>query len=608
MEKKSAIGLTLVISVIAIRIISRTAIFELASNTTILAGTLVFFAAILLFLWTLILPASQHEKFFTGAFFLRSALGATWIVALCLLLFPCSFEMNDDVALSKWIAAGFDVPFISIVLGRFLGLLYRHISATVPWYGLFLYCCHVVALALIIFGLLQFKLSRKNNSIFLAVFLSIYMYMLIKVTFTSTAIMLGGAALFLFFSILFCKEKNSTPWLIIAGMVLGITYLIRVNSFVGLLLFSWPLFLYCLRKYYRVILLFFLPVIVIVVFEKCLYHFTVSDAFKDFQTFNKLRGKIHEFPIADANVDNDVLFEANGWSTNDYLLFIHWFFPSEEKYNSETLENVFKLSQPYTPAAISAKIESFLKSGHRLGLYFWKFWLLILIWGLLLWFSDRKAKHRFFLALFYFNAFGILVMINYTMRFPNRIAYPFFLFIFLSGIVFYKYIKKPKIINTVLVIASALFVIYYIYDTQDILIKTKYLSIRDQKIIHQLQNVDEKPVFYILPTSLPGSIRKPLTIYHDPYVNLGSGWSTFSPYYYHKLNSVGLESAHDIVPWMIDKTNAFFVCKSIDRFHIIEYTLDTYGITCERELVKEIYLNRNAMILVFRLKSVRDKN
>ena len=226
----------------------------------------------------------------------------------------------------------------------------------------------------------------------------------------------------------------------------------------------------------------------------------------------------------------------------------------------------------------------------------------------MLWFCNRKVKHRLYLILFYLNAFGLIAVINYALRFPNRIAYPFFLFIFLCGIVFFKDIKKHKITEALIVLASALFVIYYIYNMDDILIKTKYLSIRDQEIVSQLQNVDQYPVLYILPTSIPGQIRRPLKVYEDPYVNFGSGWSTFSPYYYQKLNSIGIEKAHDIIPWMLRNRNAYFVCKNIDQFPVEKYTLYTYGISCDRELVKEIYLNENATIVIFRLKSVNDEN
>ena len=243
------------------------------------------------------------------------------IVSSALLLFPASFQVNDDIEIIKFIENGFDTTFMSVLLGRILSFLYLDITANIPWYTFFLYFFHIISITLIITGIKALRLKKIVSSIIFTIFISYYLYFLILLTFTSTALMLGITSCFLYFCLLENKEihkknLNHTYLLLTLGLFISFSYLIRASAAKGTSLLFLPIFLYYYKNW-KSHLILFLPIAIIISLNTYLENHTTTSPYREFKEFNQQRGKIHGFPLQKISIKR--LLNENSWSENDFF-------------------------------------------------------------------------------------------------------------------------------------------------------------------------------------------------------------------------------------------------------------------------------------------------
>lgn len=566
------------------------------------------YVIILFFISLLFFKKEEEEEKLANIIF------SLFIVSSALLLFPASFQVNDDIEIIKFVGNGFDTTFMSVLLGRILSFLYLDITADIPWYTFFLYFCHIISVTLIITGIKVLRLKRIVSSIIFTIFISYYLYFLILLTFTSTALMLGITSCFLYFCLLENKEAhrnnlNHIYILLTLGLFISSCYLIRTSAAKGISLLSLPIFLYYYKKWKSHLILFF-PIAIIISLNIYLENYTTTSAYKEFNEFNQQRGKVHGYPLRKINKKR--LLEANSWTENDFLLFVfYWTFSDERKYNFKTLSLIKEIESPLKPFSVQ-EIKNILKS-NKIFIIEHLSEVLFLFSLILLLLFPSAGKKKFFLISFSVYVISIVAIMNTYYRFPPWVSKPVFLFILLSMLLH----GKDKKIDTskinalksgAFIVFGLIFIINSIIELEREIIFQNNSSLKRENIEKKLLSIDKNPVFYILPRISMFPRNSVYRDYNDSKIfDLASGWSTFSPYFHNKINSIGINTGSDILPWMINHSNTYFITDYTDYTadysnRLVQFIDETYMIKCSVENIK--YFDR---FLIFRLKKTDSK-
>ncbi|HGJ67264.1 TPA: hypothetical protein ENS27_18030, partial [bacterium] len=83
-------------------------------------------------------------------------------------IFVSRYSTNDDLAILSDIKAGTPTHFMSSILGNFLSLLYKKVSFSIPWYGIFV----GISLVLSLFVLLRTLLVANGKKLIVSIILS----------------------------------------------------------------------------------------------------------------------------------------------------------------------------------------------------------------------------------------------------------------------------------------------------------------------------------------------------------------------------------------------------------------------------------------------------
>ena len=142
---------------------------------------------------------------------------------LILYFLPVQYAVNDDYAILTEIKNNVNTSFMSPILGYFLSFLY-YLNACIPWYGLFLYFIHFVALYILITTVLKRNWNKMLSYGFLFIYLVFYLDFLQKVSYNNSSIMLGITVVVYF---LFNIRNLSNARSFLVGLLFAISYLIR---------------------------------------------------------------------------------------------------------------------------------------------------------------------------------------------------------------------------------------------------------------------------------------------------------------------------------------------------------------------------------------------
>lgn len=356
----------------------------------------------------------EIKRYLSVLFFLLLYFGFT------LYFLPIQYAVNDDYAILTEIKNNVNTSFMSPVLGCFLSFLYS-LNENIPWYGLFLYFIHFVALYILITTLLKRNWNKILSYSFLFIYLMFYLEFLVKVSYNNSSIMLGISVIVYF---LFNIRNLSTLKSLLVGLLFTVSYLIRTETIYLLLCFSAPAF-YLEKKYYHRIFYFLFPAIIVFSLHMMTDNFAFSEEQKNFNEFNKLRGAFHCYPAARNNYNNQNILKVNNWTGNDYLVLDAWFFMDERKFNAGSMENVFKYSVQ-ARSDLNSRISEV--AGNIKGYYIYYLFAAIM----LLLFILGSNYIRFLIAAGYFiYCFAGIAALQIFFRFPSYISTQIFLIMFL---------------------------------------------------------------------------------------------------------------------------------------------------------------------------------
>lgn len=503
-------------------------------------------------------------------------------VILSLTLFKTSFHVNDDVAILNFIKEGFSVFFMSELLGYFLSFLYIKTSPLVPWYGLYFTLFNIIILYLSLKSL--YYLIENKNYFFMScgIFLLFFTPYIISITYTISALMIGTVAL-IYFSINLGKVISIKTTLLL-GILFAHSYLFRTDAPIALVLFSLPFLVYLIVKFqYKIkyILLFFLPLILILVVNTAISNYIKSAELKSYQEFNTIRGKFHGFPVSDINTNNKVILEKNNWSENDYLMLKNWMFWDESKYNINTLSNIFTYSMNITEQNIN--LTNICYALNQL-LKHYKYYIIVLI--ILILYSFNKLDQKHFVLILLYMTYFFLGALTFELfyRFPERLAVPLFIlsiFILLYLLKNQKQdypfnIKKRTILFIAIIIISPLF-----NNTKHKVVASERSWENTYLMFNYLQtNYSEYIFVNQAGTPLSNPILSPFEEFTYNLQIIDGGWPIFSPYFYFQLEKFGLTKGEDIYLFLLNHDNVLFAGNNTGAMLIKKFIEEKYGKKC----------------------------
>lgn len=487
---------------------------------------------------------------------------------------PVQYAVNDDYAILTQIKNNVNTSFMSPVLGYFLSCLYS-LNDRIPWYGLFLYFIHFIALYILITTLLKRNLNKILIYGFIFIYLILYLEFLLKVSYNNSSIMLGISAVVYF---LFNIRTLSTVKSLLAGLLFVLSYLIRGEAIYLVLFFSAPAF-YFERKYYREIFYFLFPAIMIIALHMMTGNFAFSEEQKNFNEFNKLRGAFHHYPVAWNNYNNHNILESNNWTKNDYLSLDAWFFMDERKFNAATMENIFRFSVP-ADNDLNAGINEIAGNIKAYNIYY-------LFTGIfmLLFIAGSSYTGCLITAGYFIYCFAGIAALQLFFRFPSHIAAQVFMAMFLVMFFFactfeLKIINRRKSIAMILAVLPLLALKFY--DLSNNVSNTARMTDFFHRAYVVQLNQRYQGGTFILPImphlAMPLECSNPLMETRLKINIIPFGWLTYSPAFYKSIKKyLNVDNAYELFPAIAHRNDVYLLGTEHWMQAVQIYLNETFG-------------------------------
>jgi hypothetical protein len=548
---------------------------------------------------------------------------------IILFLFNRYYGSNDNIAILWNIKADCLVYFMSVSLGKFLSFCYLNITDKIPWYGLTLYTFLGVSLYCTIFSIWKFQ--RLGNLLipFLTMFLALSLRHVIHIDYSAVSILLASGSLLGLLVYLEKADKKCLLPVIILGICFSFSYHIRMDGIKAALCFTAPAVLlgvFEIRKSYIYLLVFIIPLAITISADRLYRNFIETETDIRFREWNTLRGQFHDFPIQYLNQNNELIRDANHWSQNDYLMLSEWIYLDENKFNVDTLRNIFKYALPLPAASIKVLLPlmayKFIELVKTYPVYSCVLIFLALI-GLII-----RGKYNGIIQVFYLcYIFGGTIWMLIFFRLPPRIGSPTLLIcvIWMTYMVFcLKTIRfklnhricRPKAQNVKPQTAafawlqkntdnsrpviSIFSVMFYMRIKNKLMIFAGLLFLffssvsmcnyyNNIKVIYRAQKEYDKNIKDLEATNASLFLIQPrkfsLYQYADPlkYCNFSfkvipCGWPIFSPFFYEVLRKNGMEHAYEIFPRIIGDKDCYIVGDNETVTLMSIYLWETYGL------------------------------
>ncbi len=546
----------------------------------------------------------------------------TAYMGLILFFLHASYHINDNIGILYDIESNQVNYLISMAFQKFLFYLY-HAGNIVPWYGLSLYLVQFCSLYLLIGSLIKLDRFKLFFPPFILIYLGFFTYFVTGVDYTITSILICGSSLFAFMVYLH-ESRVSVIRVILLGLLFSLSYHIRINGADAVIIFTLPvIILFFLagmpvkkkRNLFKYFLIFLIPFLFTYTTDKIVKRYNVCELQKQYDDFNALRGKIHDFPILGENMNNREILQKNNWSENDYKIFIGWIYFDENKYNVQTMSNILTFS---VKTNHSINFVNFFNGFYSALVSFcvenkWEI-MFVLLTAFFLLYEFNPVTTCFTLAyLFYIIAVSLFFCI--FLRFPRRLALPLiltsnvfiiYIIVYLSKIPNLKFRmsflnknfinkqdpgnERKKNIKALLffcLFSLPVFIGSALKIEDDQRIKKSEMNMLMQDIEYLNHNY-KNCVFLHQPCSLRLEFLNPLELNKMDFTLLPTGWGIFSPRFYQALNSIGLKRGCELIPYLVKNSNCYFICpkaniiqESENKKILISFIRETYDLDCD---------------------------
>lgn len=517
-------------------------------------------------------------------------------------LIPYHFHINDDIGIILISNGGYsgeashNLVFMSSLLGRAFVALYQ-VFPDINWYSFVLFACNFASIFLI--ELRLFKYLRGNPVLMAAAILLSLLFspfLISNVTFTIAGFLAGFSALIVLFTGTFSAGNFKTS--LFPGLWLGLSFLIREESFLGVCLLAAPLWILPLVKDFKRFLAFSLGAAVLIGAGLASDYFAYrSPQWQAFLTQSDALYKLNKpLPVPE---DFPEIIKRTGWSENDLAILVkHWWTLNEEKYSAQKFENAAEAIRGHRAQQFRAPPGEWLAQAKKIR-------------DTLPAYVDASLFLFLTLCVLNFGRWarvaiqsGLLLAISavslYTqmfVKFPERIAIPFFLFYCCTAMVLHVYpgtnnrdSKRWTVyIASFLIAAAAFSTVPKFLDFAQI--KTTFVNNRRadfERIMGSLNRLPEDSVLIMMwtfpyeafPVFSRVHFKKPSSI-------LFIGWPVQSPLFFAPLRQIGFSSGRDFEQ-RLTQLPRLYLFATKDFFELFRnYMKENFGATLTQEMLEE---------------------
>lgn len=477
------------------------------------------------------------------------------------------FESPDDMMMIRILTGQYGAEFsgnpifMSPVMGKMIAFLYQ-VLPLYPWYSAILYSFLFIGL------LLGTKLIVDviDNKILLWMcvlgFLSLYMYICVRLNFTSCSLVLWFTAYL--YVLIFHMEKRPIGLCDVAlSLLLVCSYLTRPDMVELGLIFTTPLIGYMLITRLGKVRLCVvaLPLTLVILFTiiNPSYQTMQPEGYKILQT-NK--SQILDTNRGNANNNTKLALDHVGWSEGDYLMFRHWWTYDETIYDSDKEMEFLKINSPYSVGMVS------LKYGLRSLPPMSAFLFIILLLGIMLVRFDNPSPYKKSNTLCW-SLIGLTIAMICGLaciRLPLRVSVPLLIYVLMLLIILrpslnvkHKFSVGPRLLTEITLIILALNIITIRFLSEDAnKIQNLKNEIKETKETVQILN-DSPTYFFNMTPGIENFDGKPISeIKQDWFNEIPGSWLIGTDQYYNYLSKHGHESGRDLIESSINNRNAVF--------------------------------------------------
>jgi hypothetical protein len=504
---------------------------------------------------------------------LLAAAGSAACLGVALSTVTLGFESNDDVGMAQIVSGvttgspSAELIFSNILIGSVLKFLYG-LTDRVNWYTVYLLGAHFLALAGLLWAFLRLQPSRMAVILFALLFVEFEVALLLRLQFTSTAILAAVSGIALILSRDEVSGQHSGPALICGGALVVLAGLIRPDAMYYAVVLLVPLLAYEAFFFRRWRPFAAIGLSVVIAVGAAAYndwHYRKDPAWREFMAYNRARAFIHDLPIVTYEHNTRFFFDRVGWSYTDWGMFTNWFFTDRETFSRERLEAI--LNRFEGSAWSRAKSGQYLADSLRPFHFFPPLVYANLILAIVL---AAGSRVRVFLvvAAEYLLIESVLLLFSWYAKLPARVLLP----AYLSAVVvaFYVVLREASLRRHLMPIASDFvwlrpltaaaalaFAVYYagaFYPVAAMHISKSDFNNRNQQVLalfvrtlrHRYVRYDPQAIFLNWGGRFPMFFTAPLDNYRDlrDLRMLGLGWNTHSPQFDAAVSQLGLSDLY----------------------------------------------------------------
>lgn len=509
------------------------------------------------------------------------------------------FLINDDVLIDQILSGRVSgnpsstVPFISILLGKILYLFYKFAGDTTSLFGILLISVNLLII-LVIINLTFFLKNKVYYLVGISIILLIIPTTLISPTFTITAFLAQGIGLI---SLIVYNINNGKNLYFYFSNVFLITigFLIRPETFFGILLFLSPILLIIIIKLKRFIIIIklaayflFLNFIELLMRNSFIQN---SDLIKDYLNFVDLRGslsftpallKLHQLIIS-GEIQN------SPFSNVDFILLQKWHVFDENIFNYENLNFIIMNVKNLIgiQGILNVDIMNVINRFNSEGSNFYQFLILTLILVLAINLKNKNflINGFLFLVTVFTYMFGFYYLASVA-RLPYRTIFPLAILLIFTTYLFNQKNINSRNLNFFIVLTFVLSIFNINFHLKDefglskILARNKqsltYFKNRDDLLVKNLEK-NEILISPIdnLPLSIQGTISRNIS-WKSSRNLISVDWSVNSPSWKSKVNKLGLDQ-ENLYNSLARSKNVYYAGDS-KTAKILDFYMNDHGI------------------------------
>ena len=550
------------------------------------------------------LPAKKSAWAILSTPWLASLLVAVAFFILYLFVFRPGYQVDDDITmiqLTSGYLGGTPLPFMvfsNVILGFLLNFLYR-LPTNLNWEVLIFFWINFISVWCLVYIACSLPLKSVHKFFGILVILLSDSLFLLNVTFTTTATFVVISGLVSILAAVYKRSPLPRRMLFFGGLLILAGSLIRIESFLLVLLLILPSLIIAHRFFDIKNLMISSLISILVVALFYLFNTIYVKSFPQWDSFyayNNVRSELQDTPrVHLSNVKN--AYYNIGWNFNDYKLFMSWFFPDEQLFSISNLQylvihipgterNVFGAALSYFyPKPFFDDVDSFP--------YF--FMIAAGLFAVVIYPSLRKAIWPLTVLLLTF-----LVLIFYliwTEKVPLRVWDSFLATTSVFGLFILLWARLNAhqfefqrrnifaFIVPVLLCVASLFALYYAVITTQLneQRQTAYQNVLSDLKTLQTQGKIQSNALIVSPAvGIPLVWSNPMFLDLPSAQYLEMGWLTFSPSYYDVIHEFGVQS---LPAGFYEKDNVYLMVKPGLLDSVIEYIFDHAGVVAVPQLI-----------------------